>query len=99
MVAERRQGGGQQPVLRTCARPSCSNTVKKRYAKYCSISCSATDPGRRQQLRDAAVRRSRSGPAGHPAPRPIVATETGIGDTRREDVPGGFQRIGPTVRS
>jgi hypothetical protein len=43
-------------VARICARIGCQSPVKKTTAKYCSVSCCATDPLRLSRLRE----RSRS---------------------------------------
>jgi hypothetical protein len=39
-------------TARICARVGCHTPVKKATAKYCSVSCCATDPQRRSALRE-----------------------------------------------
>jgi hypothetical protein len=46
-------------TCRICIRGGCSNPVKKRIAKYCSVRCCAIDPERHARLRVSAQRSSR----------------------------------------
>jgi|SRR5437879_2148343 len=46
--------------LRICARPGCTETVKKPTAKYCSVRCCAVDPERHERLREQARRSART---------------------------------------
>jgi hypothetical protein len=46
-------------TLRTCSRAGCTQQVKKRTAKYCSVECCAIDPVRHARLREQAQKSRR----------------------------------------
>jgi len=83
--------------LKVCARPGCEALVKKVTAKYCSISCCATDPNRQERLRRQA-RRAPILPLAHQLSMIFQVhsdIEGSIDDrlVNREDVPAGLQRL------
>ncbi len=45
--------------VRTCTRRGCNTPVKKRTAKYCSVTCCSIDPERHERLRVQARRTGR----------------------------------------
>ncbi len=83
-----------RPVsLRVCARAGCTDRVKKRTAKYCSVQCSSLDPDRRARLRE----RARSGqvlPLARQLRLDFESEEMGLAllDNRREEIPLGLSR-------
>ena len=89
----------QRVTRRICIRRGCSNPVKKRIAKYCSVRCCAIDPERHARLRISAQRSSRRVlPMTrqltfglNPGNNPEAAISCIAG--AREDVPGGMSRL------
>src|SRR5438105_4486988 len=87
-------------VHRTCARRGCTALVKKRTAKYCSISCCAIDPERHERLRNQARRAgahplamTRQLSLGFPVSRFDPEAQLAQLCEGREDVPAGMSRL------
>ena len=86
---------------RICARPGCSETVKKPTAKYCSVRCCAVDPERHERLREQARRNART-PVLPLARQLAIAFSEGSPNPEemlvalcqgREDAPAGLRRL------
>ena len=89
------------PRLRTCARPGCTETVKKPTGKYCSVRCCSVDPERHERLREQARRHART-PVLPLARQLAIAFSEGSPNPEemltllcqgREDAPAGLRRL------